>query len=85
MGGGDECKYVWLIYHGVTARTAKPGVSGHNILLAASIWRNRRWFLVAVAWSHSVWVVVIDVGMLGLMLVRVKLRKDKGHWGYFSH
>ena len=58
-----------LIYCGVGSRTVDTGVSGHDILFAASIWRTEPWFLVVVCWSHSVWVVVIDVCMLGLMLV----------------
>ena len=57
-----------LIYCGVGARTVKPRVLGRTILLAVSIWINGPWFIVAVAWSHSVWVVVMDVGILGLML-----------------
>ena len=48
-----------------------PGVSGRDIALPASIWRIETWFLVALAWSHSVWMKVMDVGMLGLMLVWV--------------
>ena len=38
-----------------------------DITLAALIWRTVYWFLVAVAWDHSVWVAVIVVGMLGLI------------------
>ena len=47
------------------------GFSVRNIAVDASIWRTGPWFLVAVAWRHSVWVMVMDVGMLGLMLVSV--------------
>ena len=60
-----------LIYHGVRSRTAEPEVSGHGIFLAAYTWRTIYWFLLEVDWINSVWVVVMDVGMLGLMLVRV--------------
>ena len=61
-----------LIYHGSGARNVKTGVLGRNILLAMSIWRTGPCFLVAVAYSHIVWVVVTYVGMLGLMLVGVR-------------
>ena len=60
-----------LFYHGIISRTVTPGVLGHNIKLDALNWRTTPWSLVAVAWSHSVWVVVIDVVMFGLMLVWV--------------
>ena len=60
-----------LIYRGTKAGTVAPGVLGCNVALAASTWRTGTWFLVAVAWSNSVWVMVMDVGMLGLMLVSV--------------
>ena len=60
-----------FIYCGFGYRTVEPNILGRNNSLAASIWRTRPLFLVEVAWSHSVWVVVMDVGMLGLMLVRV--------------
>ena len=46
-----------------------PGLSGRNIALAVLIWRTGPRFLVALAFSHGVWVVVVDVGVLGLMLV----------------
>ena len=58
-----------LIYRGVGDGTIAPGVSCRNIMLATSTSRNGPWFLVAVDWSHSLWVVFMDVGMLGLMLV----------------
>ena len=58
-----------LSYFGVRDRTVTPGVSGCNIALDVLIWIIRTFFLVEVDWSHSVWVVVMDVGMLGLMLV----------------
>ena len=61
-----------LIYRGIGSRTVEPGISGCDILLAALICRTVPWFLVAVAWIYSVWVVVMDVDMLGLMLVRVR-------------
>ena len=60
-----------LIYRGVGSRTVNPGVSGRNILLTTLIWRTGTWFLVDVDWSHSVWVVVMYVGILMLILVRV--------------
>ena len=44
-----------LIYHGFGAQTVEPGVLGRNISLAAFIWRTGPWFLVVVAWIHSVW------------------------------
>ena len=58
-----------LIYRGVLARTVAPGVLGQDIELAASTCRTGPWVCVAVAWSHSVRVVVMDLGMLGLMSV----------------
>ena len=64
------CK-LGLIYCGIRAVTVTPEVLGRDIALAASIWITGHWFLVAAAWIHSVWVVVVDVGVLGLMLVWV--------------
>ena len=54
VGGCDGCRYVGLIYCGIRARNVEPGVSGHDISLAVSIWRTWPWFLIAVDWSHSV-------------------------------
>ena len=56
-----------LIYRGVGAGTVMPGVSGCDIALVVLNWRTVTWFLVVVDCSHSVWVVVMDVGMLGFM------------------
>ena len=61
-----------LIYFGVRAGTVAIGVLGCDIALVASIWRSEPWFLVAVAWIHSVSVVLTDVGMLGMKLVWVR-------------
>ena len=58
-----------LIYIGAGAVNVAPRVLCCDIALAASTWGNGPWFLVTVARSHSIWVVVMDVGMLGLMLV----------------
>ena len=55
-----------LVYYGVRAGNVAPGVLEHDIALAASIWRTGPWFLVTVAWSHIMLVVVMDVGMFGL-------------------
>ena len=63
-----------ILYTGVGARTVAPGVSGRDIVLAASIWIIGPWFLVVVYWIHSVWVVVMDVGMLGLIYCGVGAR-----------
>ena len=60
-----------LIYRGVGDRTVVSGFSGRDIALVVLTWRTGPWFLVVVDWSHSVWVVVMDVGMLGLVLFRV--------------
>ena len=60
-----------LIYCGVGYGIVAPGVLGRNMALSASTWRTGPWFLVAVAWSHRVWVVVTNLGMLGLLLVWV--------------
>ena len=54
-----------ILYIGVVSRTVAPGVLVQNIALATSIWIIVPWFLVEVACSHSSWVVVMDVGMLG--------------------
>ena len=59
-----------LIYCSIRARTFEPGVSGRNISLAASIWRILPWFILELACSHGVWVVVMDVIIFGFMLVR---------------
>ena len=60
-----------LIYYGIGDRTVTPGVLGSDIALDVSTCRIVPWFILAVAWSHSVWVVVICLSMLGLMLVWV--------------
>ena len=63
-----------VLYLGVRSGNFKPGVSGHDIALAASIWRTRPWFLVVLSWGHSVWLVVMDVGMLELIYCCVRAR-----------
>ena len=73
-----------LIYCGFRSITFDPGVSGCDISLAALILITWPWFLVAVAWSHSVKVVVMDVSMLGLVLVKVRWWRHGGHRGDFS-
>ena len=60
-----------VLYLGIGAVTVLHGVSERNIALAASIFRTVLWFLVDVDWSHSVWMVVMDVYMLVLMLIWV--------------
>ena len=55
-----------VLYLGVGPKIVTPGVLGRNLSLAALIWRTKLLFIVAVAWSRSVWVVVMDVGILGL-------------------
>ena len=62
---------VFVRYLGVGYRTDGPGVSGCSIALAASFWSIGPWLIVAVAWRHIVWVMVMSVGMLGLMLIWV--------------
>ena len=68
-----------LIYCGIRARTVAPEVLGSDITLAASIFRTGPWFLVAVAWSHSVCLVVVYVSVLGYMLVWVGWLRNGGH------
>ena len=72
-----------MVYHGVGAGTVAPGVLVRDIALAASTWRTGPWFLVTVDWSHSMWVVAIDVVMLGLMLFLVGLWRHRVHQGDF--
>ena len=60
-----------LVYRGIGSGTVAPGVSCHDIAFTTSTWRTGPWFLVVMPWIHSVWVVVMDVGMLGFMLVWV--------------
>ena len=60
-----------LVYCGFGSGTVMTGVLGRDIALTTSTWRTGPWFLVAVAWSHIMWVVTMDVGMLGLTLVWV--------------
>ena len=55
-----------ILYLGVGAITVTPRVLVRNVALAVLIWRIGPWFLVEVAWNNSVWVVVMDVGILGL-------------------
>ena len=73
-----------LVYCGSGSWTVAHGVSARNILFSASTWRTRPWFIVALDWSHSMWVVEMDVGMLGLMLVWFGWWRHRGHWGDFS-
>ena len=68
-----------LIYCGIRARTVAPEVLGSDITLAASIFRTGPWFLVAVAWSHSVCLVVVYVSVLGYMLVWVGWLRNGGY------
>ena len=56
-----------ILYLGVGYGIVVYGVSGRDIALYALIWRTRIQFIVAVAWSRSVCVMMMDVGMLGLM------------------
>ena len=63
---------MFVSYCGVGARTVGPGVLGCSIALDALVWSTRPWFLVALTWRHSVWVMVMGVGMLGLMLIGVE-------------
>ena len=73
-----------LIYRGVRAGTVAPGVLVYDIALVVPAWRTGPWFLMVAAWSHSVWVVVMDVGMLGLILVEVGRWKHRVHREEFS-
>ena len=57
-----------VLYLGIGGVTVAPVVSVTAIVLAASIWKIRPWFLVAAAFSRSVWMVVMDVGILKLIL-----------------
>ena len=57
----------YVLYICVGFRLVMPGVSGHNIALSMLIWRTGLWFIVLVAWSRSVWVMVMDLGMSGLI------------------
>ena len=72
-----------LIYCGFRAINFIPGFKGRGILLSATICRTGPRFLVSVAWSHILLVVVVDVGMLGLMLVRIGIWRHRGHRGDF--
>ena len=56
-----------VLYLGVGSGTVAPRVSGRDIALAALIWRTGPWFLVLMALIRGVWVVVMDVGMLGFI------------------
>ena len=56
-----------VLYVGVGSRIVMPGVLRRDLALASLIWRTRLWFIVVVALSHSVCLVVMDVGMLGLV------------------
>ena len=56
-----------VLYVGVGSRIVMPGVLRQDLALNALIWRNGPWFIVVVAWSCSVWLVVMDVGMVGLI------------------
>ena len=64
----------YVLYLGAGSGTVAPGVLGHNIALAASIWIIVSWLLVAVAWINNLWVVVTDVGILGLICCGVGAR-----------
>ena len=56
-----------VLYLGVGAGIVTPRVVGRDLVLDSSIWRNGLSFIFAVAWIHSVWVVVMYVCMLGLV------------------
>ena len=56
-------------YCGVGAVTVVPGVLGCGITFAALVCSTGPWFLVVADWRHSVWVMVMGVGILGLMLI----------------
>ena len=61
----------YFLYRKFGAGTVEPGVLVHDIALTALVWITGPWFIVAVACRHIVWVMVTDIGMLGLMLVQV--------------
>ena len=58
---------VSVLYLDSGSRIVTPGVLGHDLTLASSIWITGIWCIVSVDLSHSVLVVVTDVGMLGLV------------------
>ena len=58
---------VYFLCLGVGSRTVAPGSLGRDIVLATSIWRTGLWFLVVVDWIHILWVVVMNLGILGLV------------------
>ena len=60
-----------VLYLGVGSGTVVHGVLGCDIALVASIFRTRPLFLVAMAWIHSVWVVIMDMGMLAFIYCNV--------------
>ena len=60
---------LFVCYHGIKDRTVTTGVLGCGIALAALIWIPGPWFLVAVDFRHSVWVMLICLSMLGLVLI----------------
>ena len=55
----------FALYLGVGAGTVAPGYTQTSPALAVSIWKIGPWFVVAVSWSHTMWVVVMDVGIWG--------------------
>ena len=63
---------VSILYLGVVSKIVMPGVLGSDFTLVASIWRTGAWFIVAVACSHSVWLVVMDADMSGLIYCGVR-------------
>ena len=72
-----------VLYIGVEAGTIAPGFSGHDIMLTVLIWIIGPWFLVALACSHSFWVVLMDVGIMGLIYSDVGARTfDPGVSGH---
>ena len=71
-----------VVYLGIRVGTFASGVSVNDITL---IWRIGPWFLAAVAWIDSMWVVVMDVGMLGLIYFGVGARtSNPGSQGAIS-
>ena len=65
----DEDTVASVLYLDAKNVIVTPGVLGQNLALAASIWRNKPWFIFVVAWIHSVWLLLMDVGMLGFIIV----------------
>ena len=62
----------YILYLCVGSVIFTPGLLGRDLVLVFSIWRTGLWFIDVLGYSCSVWLVVMDVGILGLVYCGVR-------------